>query len=315
MIPSAVVAGTSLALSRVVLGTAQHTDEASSAPILERYRELGGSTFDTAWFYGDDGCVEKTLGGWIARNGRREDVRVIDKVGRQLEHCHPAAIRRQLAESLDRLGTGYVDLLFVHRDNPEVPVGAFVDALNDLVDRGLAREVGASNWPASRYEEANAYASTHGLRGFAALSNHLSLARAKGLPRSWAGARHISDDASRDWLRRTQTTLVPWSSQARGFFARPDASGLEDELRILYYSCDNLERLRRARSVAARLGLTPTSVALMFVLEQPFPTFPVIGPATARELDDSARAFSGSLGPDLRQWLDLQAGAPDEVSS
>ena len=71
--------------------------------------------------------------------------------------------------------------------------------------------------------EANAYAKQHGLRGFSAISNNFSLARM--VEAVWDGCIAASDAESRAWLAKTQMPLVPWSSQARGFFterAHPD---------------------------------------------------------------------------------------------
>ena len=73
--------------------------------------------------------------------------------------CYPDMIAKQLTQSLDRLQTDYVDVYFMHRDNLEVPVGEFVDAMDAEVKAGRIRgPFGGSNWTRERMDEAIAYA-------------------------------------------------------------------------------------------------------------------------------------------------------------
>ena len=84
----------------------------------------------------------------------------------------------------------------------------------------------------------------------------------------------------RSWSRKNTT---PWSSQARGFFlphATPDYQG-DPELRRSWYSEDNFRRRERAIELATKKGVEPINIALAYVLHQPFPTFPLIGPRTS----------------------------------
>ena len=104
--------------------------------------EAGGNAFDTAHVYGR-GQHEKALGDWIAARGVAREVVVIGK-GAHSPWCLPDAIEVQLAMSLDRLGLASVPVYILHRDNPDVPVGEFVDALNRLHDRGLIGIFGGS---------------------------------------------------------------------------------------------------------------------------------------------------------------------------
>jgi aryl-alcohol dehydrogenase-like predicted oxidoreductase len=222
--------------------------------------------------------------------------------GAHTPHCDPESIPRQLAESLDRLGTDHVDLYLMHRDNEEVPVGEFVDVLDELWRAGRMRAFGGSNWSPARFEEANAYAAAHGRQGFAALSNHFGLARAYDVP--WEGCRHVTDPESVAWLTDRQVPLLPWSSQARGFFARADPADTSDpELVRCYYGDENFARLARARQLGAELGVPATAVALAYVLHQPFPTFPLFGPRTLAETRTSLACLGVTLRPEQVRWL------------
>jgi aryl-alcohol dehydrogenase-like predicted oxidoreductase len=196
-----------------------------------------------------------------------------------------------------------VDIYMMHRDNPDIPAGEFIDVLNEHKRKGRMRAFGGSNWTAERIEQANAYAKARGLDGFAAVSNNLSLARM--VEPVWAGCLHMSDARSRRWLERTGIVIMPWSSQARGFFtdrADPGAQP-EPELERCWYAEDNFKRRGRAYEMARRLGVQPVQIALAYVLCQPFPAFPLIGPRTIRELRSCLDAVKIRLTPEDLAWL------------
>ncbi|WP_138945310.1 aldo/keto reductase [Plantibacter sp. M259] len=302
--PTGRIAGIDHDISRLVMGVDNQQTLSHASAMFDDFFERGGNAFDTAWLYGD-GLQEQLLGRWLANRGLRDDVVVIGK-GAHTPFCDPESISRQLFESLDRLGTDHLDLYLMHRDNVEVPVGEFVDVLNEHAEAGRIRAFGGSNWSIERFEEANAYAAANRKRGFAALSNHFGLARALDVP--WAGCVEVTDPTSRAWLEETKTPLLPWSSQARGFFTgRAEPEDLSDpDLVRCYYSDDNFERLARARQLGSELGVAPTAIALAYVLAQDFPTFALIGPRSIEETRSSTDALSLKLTPEQVAWLDLR---------
>lgn len=298
------VTGIGKQISRLVMGVDNQPHLAHASIMFDDFYERGGNAFDTAYIYGR-GRMERLLGQWIRNRGIRQEVVVIAK-GAHTPHCDPDSLSAQLLESLDRLQTDYVDLYFMHRDNPDIPVGEFVDVLDEHARAGRIRAFGGSNWSPERFREANAYAAAHDRQPFAALSNHFGLARAYDVP--WAGCRHVTDPESRQWLEAEQIPLFPWSSQARGFFtgrARP-ADRSDEELVRCYYSDENFQRLERARSLAQQLGVAPTAIALAYVLNQRFPTFPLFGPRTLAETRTSMEALAVTLTPEQVAWLDLR---------
>lgn len=125
----------------------------------------------------------------------------------------------------------------------------------------------------------------------------------------WRGCVSASDPASRAWLERTQLPVMPWSSQARGFFTeRGDPADRSDpELVRSWHSDDNFRRRERAVALAAERGVAPIVVALAWVLSQPFPTFPLIGPRTLAETRTSLPALELALTPEEVAWLNLEA--------
>jgi aryl-alcohol dehydrogenase-like predicted oxidoreductase len=208
-------------LSRLVLGTLvlSTAELEAGAALLDEYVRLGGNVIDTAHVYGDGDC-ERALGAWLERRGAlREQLVVVSKGAHPAgdrRRVTPEEITRDLRESVERLG-GPIDLYLLHRDDPSVPVGVLLECLNEHREANLLRAFGTSNWTTARIDEANAYAAAHGLEGFCVSSQHLSLATQN--EDHWPDTRSANEPAIHEWHVRTQTPLLAWSAQARGYFA------------------------------------------------------------------------------------------------
>ncbi len=288
-------------ISRLVMGVQGPRSHAFQ--MFDDFFKQGGNCFDTGYIYGNS---DKNLGGWIKERKIRDQVVILGK-GAHTPHCNPKALSKQLLESLDRLQASTIDIYMMHRDNTGIPVSEFVDVLNEHQRAGRIKIFGGSNWTIERLEEANAYANTKGLNGFTAISNNFSLARMVEAP--WDGCLASSDPQWRDWLTRTQTPLMPWSSQARGFFVRARTDDRSDEEMVrCWYSDDNFQRLSRAGEMAARRGTKPINVALAYVLSQPFPTFPIIGPKNFTETRSCMSSLNIELTAEDLRWLNLESG-------
>jgi predicted dehydrogenase/aryl-alcohol dehydrogenase-like predicted oxidoreductase len=298
------IAGIEKPISRLVMGADNQIFMPHAAVMFDDFFEHGGTCFDTAYMYGAGKC-EPILGQWIKNRGIREQVVILDK-GAHTPHCTPDKLTSQLLESLARLQTDYTDIYMLHRDNIDVPVGEFIAVLNEHKAAGRIHAFGASNWSIERVEAANTWAAEHNLTGFAAMSNNFSLARM--VNPVWTGCIAASDAPSRAWLTKTQLALMPWSSQARGFFtgrARPDDLS-DPELVRSWYSEDNFRRLERANALATQRNVLAINIALAYVLCQPFPTFPLIGPRTLAETHSSLPALDIVLTPEEVRWLNLE---------
>src|SRR5690349_8612713 len=224
-------------LSRLVLGTMVMEParlELTSA-LLDTWLEVGGNIVDTAHIY-NGGNSERALGTWLRERDARDRLTILDKGAHpnaDRVRVTPEDITCDLRDSLARLKTNHIDLYLLHRDDPSVPVGPIVEALNEHKRAGRIGAFGGSNWMPERLEEANAYAAARGLEGFTASSPNLSLA----VPKEpvWGGCVSACDAASRAWYERTQMPLFAWSSQARGFFSgRYSPDQLDDLMKRVY---------------------------------------------------------------------------------
>jgi predicted dehydrogenase/aryl-alcohol dehydrogenase-like predicted oxidoreductase len=303
-LPRRAIPGLAKQGSVAALGFEFFPNFAAASLTLDAFHEAGGNIFDTAYIY-NRGLTEEIFGDWhTSRRIPREDIIVIGK-GVHSPLCYPDQVGKQLTESLERLKTDHVDVYFMHRDNPDIPVGEFVDAMDAEVKTGRIRGIfGGSNWSRERMDEAIAYAGKNGKTAPAALSNNFALAEM--LDPIWAGCVSASDDAWKKWLTKKQIPNFAWSSQGRGFFTdRAGRDRMDDEEIVrCWYSEKNFERRDRAIELARKLGRHPIHIALAYVLAQPFPVIPLIGPRNLTELEDSLSALNIDLTPEQVKWLE-----------
>jgi len=158
-------------VSPVVFGAMAHdeaSDEAQRAALMQAAIDAGITSIDTAPLYGF-GASERSVGRAI--RGRRDHVQVLGKVGLRWDDDHgdvlfvagervvrrdgrPEAVLRDVAQSLERLDTDYLDLVQLHHPDPHVPIDETLGALADLQRAGAVRAIGVSNVDAAQLERA-----------------------------------------------------------------------------------------------------------------------------------------------------------------
>ncbi|OXM87844.1 aldo/keto reductase [Paenibacillus rigui] len=273
--------------------------------VLDNFFAIGGNTIDTAYIY-CGGESEETIGRWMKDRNNREQVVILTKGAHHNAdgpRVNPEAIASDLAVSLERLGTDYVDLYALHRDDTNVPVSVIIDALNEHIRTGTIRAIGGSNWTHTRLQEANDYAAANGLVGFTFSSPNLSLAKPNE-PR-WAGCVSADEEAIA-WHEKSRLPILSWSSQAGGFFTGRFAPDIQDnkEMVRVYYSDANWERLRRAEQLAKEKGVSTVQISLAYVLNQAFPTAALIGAQNEAELESCREGAQITLTPEEVKWLE-----------
>ncbi len=305
-IPKIRIAGLARPISQLVIGCDNKDDIASGALVWDAWMEAGGNAFDTGFVYGG-GHHEKVLGQWIASRGVAKDVITIVK-GAHTPYCLPRAIAAQLDISLERLGLDHAPVYIMHRDNPDVPVGEFVDALNRLQKAGRIGAFGGSNWSVERFKAANAYAAARQLTPFSILNNNLSLAVME--KPVWNGCVTSNNAETLAFLNETQTTHVSWSSQARGYFLPEILRSrlpADTSPETCFGSPANAERRLRAETLAQKYGVSPHNIATAWVLAQNFPSLALVGPRSPGEIASTLPGLAVKLSTVEVAWLNLQS--------
>ncbi len=279
--------------------------------LVDRYLEAGGNCLDTAhcycfWMPEGDGASEREVGRQVRRIGA-DRLLVATKGGhpaadgypRPDRYMAPERIHADIEDSLARLGLDRIDLYWLHRDDPRESVESIIDCLNAECAAGRIRAFGASNWQVERVAEANAYARRTDQSGFVAVQVQWSLAAP-----NW----HIADapdpamrsvtPGDAQWYRAVHMPVFAYSSTACGFFS--------DEQAPMASAFDNpLARARRKRAVslAAELGCTPTQVALAWLLAGPTVVIPILGTVNMDHLTEALDAVQVKLTPQQVKYL------------
>jgi aryl-alcohol dehydrogenase-like predicted oxidoreductase len=316
-------------LSCICLGTAQYGSQLSehdSFALLDRFAEQGGTFLDSAHIYGawdpngsNGGCgnSELVIGRWLKARGCRERMVVATKGGHpdfatKVSGMTRDTVRRHLHESLDRLQCDSIDLYWFHRDDRAIAVAEILSWLAEPMQQGLVRAVGCSHWRIDRLEDALVAAKQFGLPRICASQVAWSLARSKSTRTDGPFGEQLGvDDETRRFHAKRQLPLAAYNSQAGGFFAAK-YDGLDFHaadfpkpgLARNYGSEENLRCRALARQFAALKGCTTNQIALAWLLNQPFPSFVVIGPGNEKQLDDSMNATAVTLSDAEMQSLE-----------
>jgi len=223
-----------------------------------------------------------------------------------ISRLSPADIAHDIDESLEFLQVDTIDLYWLHRDDPTIPVSDILEPLNEQVAAGKIRYFGCSNWKISRIQAAVDYAASKNIQGFSANQPLWSLATPN--PDGLSDKTLVAMDSNAITFHgQTGMTVIPYTSQAQGFFTKLAASGragLSEPIRRIYYNETNVRRLERAQTLAKRYGAALNDMVLAYLLCQPFTTIPVVGCKTLDHLHSSLKAADLKLTPEEVQYLE-----------
>jgi aryl-alcohol dehydrogenase-like predicted oxidoreductase len=310
--------------SAVCLGTGTFgasVGEQVAFGLMDAFLDGGGNFLDTAhnysdWIPGERSRSEKLIGRWLKTRGNRSNVVIGTKGGHpdlnrmRVPRLSSAQIVQDLDESLQFLQTEYVDLYWLHRDDPARPVAEIVETLDGQRRLGKIRSYGCSNWSIARIEEARVYAAGHGLQGFVASQPMWSLAEPNEAGVTDKTMTHM-DEEGIAYHRRTGLAAIPYSSQARGFFTKADTLGYDLVPKALlgkYGNERNRARLDVVRRIADERSASVAQVALAYLIAQPFATIPIVGCKTLEHLRESMNAADLALTEGEVRELALAAG-------
>ncbi|WP_348523635.1 aldo/keto reductase [Demequina litorisediminis] len=263
-----------LALGGNVLGWTAGQDD--SFAVLGGFADAGGRLIDTAdvysaWAPGHAGGEsEEMIGRWLAATGRREDVLIATKVSQHADFpgLSAANIRAAAEASLQRLGTDRIDLYYAHFDHDE-PIEETAAAFSALVDQGLVREIGISNFSAERIDAWMDAVAANGLHRPVALQPHYNL-----VERGFEG--QLRDAAERHGLG-----VLPYWALASGFLtgkyrdADQDTHSPRAPEALKYLDERGQRALAVLDEVAAAHEVPVASVALAWLVAQPTVAAPI----------------------------------------
>lgn len=260
--------------------------EASFA-VLDRFVEHGGGMIDTAdvysaWVPGHKGGEsESMMGAWLKASGARDSILIATKVGMMPGGLKPDRIREAVQGSLDRLGVDTIDLYFAHKDDPDVPLGEVLGAFAELVDAGIVRAIGASNYSADRLAEALRVADETGLPRFTAMQPELNLldrAQYEGALQDLCVAEGLGVvtyfSLASGYLSGKYRSVDDIGQRARGPRVKPYVEGKGPAM------------LEGMDAIAAETGATLSQIALAWVAAQPGVTAPIASATTVEQLDE-----------------------------
>lgn len=276
----------------------------ASFAVLDRFVELGGGMIDTAdvysaWVPGHKGGEsESMMGAWLKESGARDSVLIATKVGMMPGGLKPDRIRDAVQGSLDRLGTDVIDLYFAHKDDPDVPLDEVLGAFAELVDAGIVRAIGASNYSADRLAEALRVADENGLPRFTAMQPELNLLD-----------RDQYEGALQQLCIDEGLGVVTYFSLASGYlsgkYRKPEDLGKSPRgARVKpYLDGRGPAMLAVMDRIAAETGATLSQIALAWVAAQPGVTAPIASATTVDQLDELIGSMGLSLSDEQRAAL------------
>ncbi len=281
--------------------------------MIERALEAGVNFFDTANIY-SYGEAEELLGRALSELPvSREEVVLASKVRGAMSEAakegtgdvnNQGLSRKHIMEScrasLERLDTDYLDLYQIHGWDSDTPMEETMRALNNLVERGLVRYVGVSNWHARHIMKALELCRRHDWNRFVSLQAYYSLA---------------NRDLEHELLplcREEGLGVLPWSPLSGGFLTgkyRRDEEPPEEARRAEFdfppvdreRGYDAIERMVR---IADTHGATVAQVALAWVRQQPGVTSVIVGASTMGQLEDNLGSADLRLTDDELETLD-----------
>lgn len=304
--------GTDLEVSALCLGTANY---GTSTPQEEAFRQMSiflendGNIIDTAHVYGDweppvPGRSEKIIGRWMRETGKRSEVILVTK------GCHPPieamdvsrvnakSLHKDVEESLKNLRTDYIDLYFLHRDNPQISVGSLLEALEEERKKGNIRYYGCSNWSLPRVLEACQYAAEHGLQGF--VCNQMMFSLADVVPETLLEPQlTILDPEFYQFHKETGLSFMGYMMLSGGYFAKRAAGREVSDTAKERYGVPSNDRILDKLSTICRTMYTFNDFVYQFTQLPAFPSIAVASFRNREQLEEGIRCMQTEIPRDL----------------
>lgn len=304
-------------VARIALGSTNFggtTAEGTARELLDTYWQAGGNYLDTAHVYGDfvtprNGESERVIGRWLSDNRLRDAAFLSTKGAHHVLGTEPVGrlsreeLKRDMEESLEALRTDHVDIYWLHRDNPAYTVGQVMENLQELLEKGCTKLIGASNWTCKRIMEANEYAGKHGLTPFYGNQPQFSLP-IQTKPNDFSLVQ--ADAEMLEMHKNTRMLMTPYSSQAKGFLYKLDTFGAEalgEKAQRRFLTPENLAIYERCRKVSGETGLSVAALGLLWLCAQDFPLIPLVGASKPEQLKPLIEAADAEITKEQRDYI------------
>jgi aryl-alcohol dehydrogenase-like predicted oxidoreductase len=264
-------------------------DDEASIRTIDKALELGVNFLDTAPAYGG-GHSEEVVGRAI--EGRRDEVVISTKASGR-GHMRED-LRRKLDGSLERLGTDYVDVYFIHWPSREEPLGRTMEALEEMREEGLIKVVGVSNFDVEMLEMAGKYGTVDILQPPYNLI--------------W----RFIEESQLPYCIERNIGISTYSSLAQGLLAgviRLNTRYGSGDMRprSVLWKSENLGKclytVERLRPIAEELGVTLAQLSLRWLAEQEGVTTALVGARTVEEITENAGAFGWGLPEEVMEKM------------
>ena len=288
-------------------------DETASFALLDTFVDAGFNLIDTAdmystWVQGHSGGESETIiGKWLKHSGKREQVLIATKVGKEmgpnLKGLSKTYILQAAEASLRRLQTDYIDLYQSHDDDPETPFEETLEAYDQLIKQGKVRAIGASNFSAQRLAESLEVSEQTGYPRYESLQPLFNLYD-----------RVDYEKELEPLCREKGLGVISYFSLASGFLtgkyrSKADLSKSARSKFVEKYINERGFRIVEALNrVAQQHGLTPAQVALAWLISQPTITAPIASATNLDQLTELMQAATIGLSPAVIDQLN-QASA------
>lgn len=271
----------------------EQTDE-----MVKKALDLGINFFDTANLY-NQGTSEIYLGNALRKFAKREDVVIATKVRFNEGELSYDAIKREVEGSLKRLGTSYIDLYIIHRWDYNHPIEETMKALNELIEEGKVRYIGASAMFAYQFLKAQEVARKNGWHTFVSIQNHYNLLYRE------------EEREMMQLLEEENVVMTPYSPLAAGRLSRTweaDTARSKNDVfaKTKYDGGKEIDMpiCKRVEEIANKYNVTMSEVALAWILSKNLVASPIIGVTKINHLEDAVRSVDLELSNEDIKYLE-----------
>jgi aryl-alcohol dehydrogenase-like predicted oxidoreductase len=308
---------TELSVSDKCLGTmffGTKVEEDAAFALMDRYIEAGGNFYDTANVYHAfqpgtrGGESEIIIGRWLKARKNRGQCVIATKVGVGYDDVpaglSPDRVIKECNKSLERLGTDYIDLYYLHVDDRKTPLEETLEACRGLIRQGKVRYLAVSNYMTWRIEKAQTILKNLGLPGFCAMQCWYTLLRPASFSLPIPG-RVFYNENVKDFCKNYGFTILGYETLLRGLYG-DNTKPFRDNFK----TWDNLSRLKTLRLIAQKRGISSATAVYSWMLNQDPRPVPIITASKESQLDENIRCEASFLSKEDLERLDTAVFTP-----